>query len=178
MEASRNKSEDNAAQSVVRSATIEDAAAIAALSAEVFTIERPWSESAVRNAIESGRAVVLIAKADAKATPEKINTESYGYAICYEAGGEGELESIAVKNEARKQGVGGALLKKICAELKNRKADRLFLEVRRTNEVARNFYRENGFYEIGIRKDFYTETDENGDNAPVDAILMRKDLDE
>ena len=45
------------------------------------------------------------------------------------------------------------------------------LEVRRSNQTALDFYRENGFVQVGRRKNYYT--------APIeDALLLDKDLQE
>lgn len=73
-------------------------------------------------------------------------------------GGEAELLNLAVRPEARRRGVGRALL----ALLAGRK---VWLEVRASNEAAIRFYESQGFRVCGRRKGYYRNPDE-------DAVLM------
>jgi ribosomal protein S18 acetylase RimI-like enzyme len=52
-----------------------------------------------------------------------------------------------------------------------RKAERVFLEVRADNPIAIGLYRSLGFLEIGVREGYYQP-----DN--VDAVIMRLDMNE
>ena len=132
--------------------------AVAELAAECFA--RPWSENAVRDAVKSPQASVLAAFRE---------TGLAGYAIFFYAGGEGEIESIAVREKDRRLGVGNALLSLLFAEARRQQACRIFLEVRESNESAIRFYEKNGFASVGVRKGFY--------EGPIeDAVLMRKEL--
>jgi ribosomal-protein-alanine N-acetyltransferase len=75
--------------------------------------------------------------------------------------GESEILNLAVAPENRRQGIGRALVR-VAGE---RSAD-LYLEVRRSNVSGQAFYRRCGFWEIGSRKDYYRDPQE-------DAIVMK-----
>lgn len=76
-------------------------------------------------------------------------------------GGEAELLNLAVRPEARRRGVGRALL----ALLAGRK---VWLEVRASNEAAIRFYQSQGFRVYGRRKSYYRNPEE-------DAVLMARE---
>lgn len=74
---------------------------------------------------------------------------------------------VAVEESHRKKGVATALFALLFAELKNRGAEKVFLEVRSKNIPARACYKSLGFSEIGVRNNYY------GDD---DAVIMEKDV--
>ena len=82
---------------------------------------------------------------------------------------EAELLNIAVTSAYRKQGIGQQLLDRVVDESKKRGANRLLLEVRRSNLSAIAFYQKNQFVQIGERKNYYAKPLE-------DAIIMEKPL--
>ena len=141
----------------IRFADISDAKAAGEISEEAFI--HPWKEEQIRDAIDSENAIVLVAEEDGAVC---------GYAVLYFAGGDGELESIAVKEECRGKGIGKCLLNALIDETVMKGNSRIFLEVREKNPAARKLYENAGFKEIGIRKNFYKEINEN-------AVLMRLD---
>jgi len=76
--------------------------------------------------------------------------------------GEGEILNLAVAPEFRRQGIGRALVRKILAE----HPGEVYLEVRRSNTVARRLYESEGFQVVALRPDYYQ-------NPVEDAIVMR-----
>jgi ribosomal-protein-alanine N-acetyltransferase len=76
--------------------------------------------------------------------------------------GETEILNLAVAPEARRVGVGTALMHEAMA----RRSGEIFLEVRQSNEGARALYRRLGFREAGIRQRYYID-------PPEDGIVMR-----
>jgi len=78
-----------------------------------------------------------------------------GFALVALAPGEAELIKIAVRPEARRQGLGSALLNAAIEALQKRRIEQLFLEVRASNQAARNLYESLNFQRVGIRKDYY-----------------------
>ena len=73
-----------------------------------------------------------------------------------------EILAIATIEEYRNKGIAQELLDKI-------KTKDIFLEVRESNQVAINFYKKNKFKEISIRKNYYSEPNEN-------AIIMKLEV--
>ncbi len=75
---------------------------------------------------------------------------------------EAEILTVAVHPQARRRGVGAALLR----DLIRRVPGRLFLEVRRSNQCARSLYERLGFVVYGQRPGYYH-------SPPEDAVLMQ-----
>ena len=73
-----------------------------------------------------------------------------------------EILSIATIKEYRSKGIAQELLDKI-------KTKDIFLEVRESNQVAISFYKKNKFKEISVRKNYYSEPNEN-------AIIMKLEV--
>jgi ribosomal-protein-alanine acetyltransferase len=78
------------------------------------------------------------------------------------AEGECEVLNLAVAPEFRRQGVARQLLE----PLLHRGGNTVFLEVRESNQAARNLYNSMGFQEVGRRKQYY-------ESPPEDAIVMK-----
>ena len=71
--------------------------------------------------------------------------------------------------EARRQGVGRALITALLEEADKLELSFVTLEVRRSNEPAKALYAQQGFLPVGERRDYYQRPKE-------DAILMTKFL--
>ncbi len=82
-----------------------------------------------------------------------------------------DLNNIAVLPQYRCRGAGNALLLALSREAKQRDCIAIQLEVRQSNRAALDFYRENGFVQVGRRKNYYTAPSE-------DALLLDKHLQE
>jgi ribosomal-protein-alanine N-acetyltransferase len=78
------------------------------------------------------------------------------------------IATIATHNEFRRQGIGETLLRHTLQSAKEEGAVTSFLEVRDSNVFARGMYDKFGFVEVGRRKHYYKDNDE-------DAILMLLD---
>jgi len=73
-----------------------------------------------------------------------------------------EILAIATVEEYRNKGIAQGLLDKI-------KTKDIFLEVRESNQIAISFYKKNKFKEISVRKNYYSEPNEN-------AIIMKLEV--
>ena len=78
---------------------------------------------------------------------------------------EGEIYRVAVAPHKRQRGIGYRLLDYAVKTSKGQGLERLFLEVRSKNIPAIKLYTAYGFKEIGIRKNYYK-------NPQDDAIIM------
>ena len=78
---------------------------------------------------------------------------------------EGEIYRVAVKAEKRERGIGYRLLSYALKTERGRGLETTFLEVRSRNIAARRLYEAHGFKEVGIRKNYYKNPDD-------DAIIM------
>lgn len=79
------------------------------------------------------------------------------------------ITNVAVSNEYRGQGIGEALMRQAIQITKDHGGRLMTLEVRVSNDVAKNLYRKLGFRDGGIRKNYYTDTQE-------DALVMWVEL--
>ena len=91
-----------------------------------------------------------------------IEDKIYGYLIVLDSIDVYEILAIATIEEYRNKGIAQELLDKI-------KIKDIFLEVRESNQVAISFYKKNKFKEISVRKNYYSEPNEN-------AIIMKLEV--
>ena len=89
-----------------------------------------------------------------------------GYGNIRDISGDCDLMSICVRPDRQGQGGGSLLMERILAYARGRKARQVFLEVRRSNAPAQALYRKFGFQELGVRKNYYTDPQE-------DALVMQ-----
>lgn len=75
----------------------------------------------------------------------------------------GHIKDIAVSPERRREGIGRALLSHGLAALAGTGADRIKLEVRRSNEAAQSLYEAYGFERHYVRSGYY----DDGEDAYV-----------
>jgi len=78
-----------------------------------------------------------------------------------------ELDNIFVDEASRREGIGNKLMSYLVAVAIDSHVINITLEVRVSNEVARNLYKNFGFREVALRKFYY------GDE---DGILMEKQV--
>ena len=78
-----------------------------------------------------------------------------------------EIDNFLVNEELRGQGIGSKLLSYLVVIAINNHVINITLEVRKSNEVAKNLYKRFGFREVALRKFYY------GDE---DGILMEKQV--
>ncbi|MCH8874165.1 ribosomal protein S18-alanine N-acetyltransferase [candidate division KSB1 bacterium] len=88
-----------------------------------------------------------------------------GYAIFWRVDTEAHLMDFAVDKKHRRKKIGSSLLSYLIKDWKLKKVQTGHLEVRRSNDAARNMYLKYGFELTGVRKNYYSKEKE-------DAILM------
>lgn len=84
---------------------------------------------------------------------------------------EGELLNIAVLENYRNMGIAKELFNFLEEYFKEKKAKKIFLEVREKNIPAISFYQKHGFIKNGLRKNYYKNPADNG-------VLMMKNIGE
>jgi len=80
-----------------------------------------------------------------------------------------QVMNVATLPEARRQGHASALLEDLIQTGRERRARWITLEVRQTNQAARELYRKFGFIELGIRQRYYSD---NGEDAVVMNLVL------
>lgn len=132
----------------------QDATGIAELEGEIFS--DPWSYRDVQDLICTEGGMCFTALEDGKVI---------AYVIGRLIAPEGEIYRVAVAPHKRKRGIGYRLLDYAVKTSKGHGLERLFLEVRSRNIPAIKLYTAYGFKEIGIRKNYYKDPQD-------DAIVM------
>jgi len=92
-----------------------------------------------------------------------------GFVIFHVAGPNAEVYNIAVDARRARCGIGKQLMNTVVSESLKRYANRVLLEVRKSNASAIRFYEGFGFKVLGERKDYYS-------NPIEDAFVMEKSL--
>lgn len=119
-----------------------------------------WSARSILETLRQPRALGILAEKEGDIS---------GYLLFYFVLNEGEIVRIATVPHMRHQGVARGLvaeLEKLCAQ---KEISRILLEVRESNEAARNFYTKCGFSEDGVRRGYYEHPKE-------DAVLMSREV--
>ena len=105
--------------------------------------------------------------ADLKKSGCEIIASQNGFIVWRAVADEAELITIGVAPDARRTGIGGAMIGIMEGELKKSGVKSVFLEVAENNAPARKLYEQNGYVKIGVRPKYYDG---------IDAIMMKKDL--
>ncbi len=140
----------------LRAVTADDVPAIADIEQRAFS--DPWPASAFIDLLPMSHAR-LTAAFDADGT-------LCGYCVLLHVLDEGEIANIAVAPERRRRGIAARLLDDAIRTAYQSGLSALFLEVRTSNEAARNLYASRGFEPVGRRRAYY--------RAPLeDALVLR-----
>ncbi|MEM9102944.1 MAG: ribosomal protein S18-alanine N-acetyltransferase, partial [Pseudomonadota bacterium] len=102
-----------------------------------------------------------------------VNKKIIGYLIVQDIVDECHILNIGIDVDAQRKGYGQYLMSDLLKICHQKSHSIIMLEVRESNEKAQNFYRKNGFYEIGFRKNYYPMRKNHKREA---AILMAKYL--
>lgn len=134
-----------------------DVAYVAALEAQIHVAA--WTAGNFRDALAAGYS--------ARVGEREGRIVAYGVLML--APGEAQLLNLSVVHDARREGLGAALLDLFIADARRLGADQVFLEVRVSNEPAILLYERAGFTRVGRRNGYYP-----GGPVPEDALVMRR----
>lgn len=129
---------------LIRKLETRDVSWVAQMEKENFSM--PWSESAFTDTLSQEEALFLVAEEEG---------QGLGYIGIYLSFEEGEITNVSVDKGQRNRGIGNALVDQLKKEAKARKIEKIFLEVRASNEPAIHLYEKQGFEKVGCRKNFY-----------------------
>jgi len=142
---------------LLRRAGVDDLDAIMRIEQATFATDA-WSSELMRAELGNAHTYYLVA----------LGAEVEGYAglLAPQGAGQADIQTIAVVEGARGQGLGRTLMHALLSEARTRGADEVFLEVRADNPGAQHLYESLGFAQIDLRKNYYQPDG-------VDAIIMR-----
>ena len=125
----------------------------------------PWSEQQLRAELGNAWSVMLAAEEPTAGGGLRMA----GYVIVWVVHDELHVLNVAAAPEARRRGIGRALMEEAHRLGRERACRVATLEVRRSNAAAIALYRALGYRQVGIRPRYYAEENE-------DALLMNLDL--
>ncbi len=128
---------------------------------EKICFSLPWSKEMFADELKSNIAHYLVATDDEK--------NVVGYVGMWKILDEGHITNVAVSPNYRRQGIGERLICELINNAKRLELSMLTLEVRKSNVPAQNLYSKYNFKEVGIRKRYYSDTNE-------DAIIMTLEM--
>ncbi|MCC6485441.1 MAG: ribosomal protein S18-alanine N-acetyltransferase [Armatimonadetes bacterium] len=131
-----------------------DIPAVMVIERQCFTT--PWSENAYRTELSNQCAEYYVAWMDGQLV---------GYIGMWLVMDEVHVTTLGVAEQRRGMRIGERLLVRVLDAAREREAQRVTLEVRKSNDVARSLYKKYGFREAAIRKGYYSDNQE-------DAIIM------
>ncbi len=140
-----------------RSMNASDVPQVAALEAICF--HDPWSEKSIQGELTNPLSCWITACIDGRVV---------GYVGSQTVLDESDMMNIAVAPDFRRCGIAEQLIAALVDALRARGSHSLTLEVRASNMPARALYEKLGFFEVGLRKNYYRTPKE-------DALILRKE---
>ena len=150
---------------IVRRMTIDDIQAVHQI--EEATFAMPWSEQSFRDEMTTNataRYMVIL---------ENDVIVGFGGAWCIFE--EGHITNVAITENVRGRGYGRRLASALIQYAANLGVQYMTLEVRRSNIVAQNLYKSLGFEQLGVRKRYY---EDNNEDALLMVITQMPEVDE
>lgn len=138
-----------------------DLAYVAALERQIHAA--PWTLTNFRDALAAGYCGMV----------GEREGRIVAFGVLMLAPGEAQVLNVSVVPDARRQGLGRALLKRLIDVAVRAGAEQCFLEVRVSNAPALALYAAEGFEPIGRRHDYYPAT---ATTPREDALVLRRDL--
>ncbi len=143
----------------VRAATDADAADLIAC-ARAAGVE--WSDAQIAEEVHKGNVVLATRKGRGRTSGEPPSPPVVGVCCAWVVAGEVQILEVATHPSARREGVGGLVVRAACDRCPTGDA---FLEVRASNASASGLYAKLGFVEEGRRRGYYDDGE--------DAVCMR-----
>jgi len=137
----------------------DDLAELRVLEQRCFS--HPWSEQALRGAVEDRQTLVLVLRATG-------SRAIVAYGVFQVVADEFHIQDLAVVPEQRQRGLGRRLLFQALDLGARRGARTAHLEVRESNRAALGLYRSLGFRTVGVRKGYYESPSE-------DAVVLSRE---
>ncbi|WP_456407081.1 ribosomal protein S18-alanine N-acetyltransferase [Thiolapillus sp.] len=135
-----------------------DLTSVMAIEERIYS--HPWSRMIFSDCLDTGYDCRIY----------ETEQEIMAYSVMSSAVGEAHLLNLAVHPLHQGKGLGRFVLRSVILQARE-KADTLFLEVRASNQIARQLYESEGFNEIGQRFDYYP-----AENGREDALVFARPL--
>jgi len=137
-----------------------DVAYVAALEAQIHAA--PWTSGNFRDALAAGYSASVGVR----------EGRIVAYGVLMLAPGEAQILNLSVVPDARREGLGRALLRRFIDDARRLGAEQIFLEVRVSNAAAIALYAAEGFAPVGRRECYYPALVDGA--IREDALVMRR----
>ena len=137
---------------------LDDIATVVEIEKEAYP--DPWTKGMFVQEVHSDQSCFYTAYVD---------NELVGYGGFWLVTEEAHITSVTICREYRGQGLGRLLVETLLDTAAAHGAVRALLEVRESNQVARQLYETTGFKQVGMRRNYYTKSREH-------AIVMVRPL--
>lgn len=132
----------------------------------VYAIEcrshiKPWSKQILRDCVTAGHECYLLFYHD----------RLIGYVIWQLIVDECHILNLCIDLQSQHQGHGTYLLNHTISQAQTNACYSVYLEVRESNHAAIALYKNNGFTQIGVRKQYYKNKD-SAENALIFKLLL------
>lgn len=129
----------------------------------------PWSQGNFIDSLAAGyMAFVLRAPAGEANSTSSSTPQLLGYFLAMKGVAEMHLLNISVALGQQGRGLARLMLDALSQHCREQACEQLWLEVRASNDRARELYRRYGFVEVGLRRAYYPVSQ----GPPEDAVLM------
>ena len=145
-------------QYLIRKMTEPDLDEVMMIEKESFSL--PWSRESYLGELKNSFANYIVCDCAG---------DIAGYAGIWVVFEEAHITNVAVRKSFRSQGIGLAIMVEAEKIARTKKANRILLEVRPSNEIALHMYQNLNYMQTALRKAYYSD---NGE----DAIIMTKYL--
>lgn len=135
----------------------------AALAIEERIQTFPWTRGNFVDSLVTGHRCWLM----------RENRQLLGFAVMMVAFDEAELLNIGIAAERQREGLGSRFLEYLFEQARSEGVERMFLEVRPSNDSALALYRRSGFTQAGLRADYYPARSASGRE---DGLVLEKEL--
>jgi ribosomal-protein-alanine N-acetyltransferase len=162
----RTESQPEDAPVIVRKMRASDIEQVSRIERTAFATA--WSVQAYVTELANPNATYLVATCGRNGVQENV----VGYSGLWVVMDEAHVTTIAVKPDCRGRRVGERLLSEMLFLARRQGANRATLEVRSSNIVAHRLYAKYGFVWAAVRKNYYSDNNENAD------ILWINDMDD
>jgi ribosomal-protein-alanine N-acetyltransferase len=136
---------------------------------EIVAIENalqftPWTQKLFVDSLQAGHICEVLT----------LDNKIIGFAVMRINLDEAELLNIAITQTKQRQGFAQQLLNYLLKMAIQHKVKCIYLEVRKSNTAAIQFYCKNGFVQIAVRKNYYKSKLSGREDALILAYIFKK----
>lgn len=135
----------------------------------------PWSQGNFIDSLAAGYvAYVLRAPAAVSNLASSSTPQLLGYFLAMKGVGEMHLLNISVAPGQQGRGLARLMLDALSQYCREQACEQLWLEVRASNDRARELYRRYGFVEVGLRRAYYPVLQGPREDALLMNLVLRE----